>query len=186
MKLSERFTGGLGVQITSEVTSVKDEIREWTGVFHNHSSIYTIQKRLYKDDIYTEYKNVCTKTTSTLQRRHVQHLRGSVTYVNIHIDIVGPLPPSQGYTHILTLIDRTTRWAEAVPLSSTTAASCAEAFCTHWISRFGLPHTLTSDRGPQFTSSVGLISLHSSMSLTFTPRHFILNATALLNVFIAA
>jgi hypothetical protein len=53
MKLSERFTGGLGVQITSEVTSVKDEIREWTGVFHNHSSIYTIQKRLYKDDIYT-------------------------------------------------------------------------------------------------------------------------------------
>ncbi len=69
-----------------EVTTVKDEIQEWTGVFHNHSSIYTIQKRLYKDDIYTEYKNVCTKTTSTLQRRHVQHLRGSVTYISTYLE----------------------------------------------------------------------------------------------------
>jgi hypothetical protein len=29
--------------------------------------------------LFIQYKNVCTKTTSTLQRRHVQHLRGSVT-----------------------------------------------------------------------------------------------------------
>jgi hypothetical protein len=49
--------------------TVKDGIREWTSVFHNHSAIYA------------KYKNVCTKTTSTLQRRHVQHLRGTVTYV---------------------------------------------------------------------------------------------------------
>jgi hypothetical protein len=67
MKLSERFTGGLRVQITSEVTSVKDEIREWTGVFHNHSVVqrrhlYKIPKRLYKDDMYTS-KTTCTRTT---------------------------------------------------------------------------------------------------------------------------
>ncbi len=48
-------------------TTVKEEIWEWTRVFHNHSAIYT------------KYKNVCTKTTSTLQRQHVQHMRGSVT-----------------------------------------------------------------------------------------------------------
>jgi hypothetical protein len=59
--------GRLHVTDHVEVTSVKDEIREWTGVFHNHSAIYT------------KYKNICTKTTSTLQRRHVQHSRGTVT-----------------------------------------------------------------------------------------------------------
>jgi hypothetical protein len=42
-------------------------------------------------------------------------------FSHIHIDLVGPLPSSQGHTHILTVMDRTTRWAEAVPLPSTSA-----------------------------------------------------------------
>jgi hypothetical protein len=77
VKLSERFTGGLRVQITSEVTGVKDEIQEWIGVFHNHSAIYTKYKNVCTKT--TSIQKVCTKTTSTLQRRHVQHLKGSVT-----------------------------------------------------------------------------------------------------------
>jgi cleavage and polyadenylation specificity factor subunit 1 len=75
-------------------------------------------------------------------------------FSHIHIDLVGPLPPSQGHTHILTIIDRTTRWLEAVPLSSTSSKNCAEALISSWISRFGIPHTITSDRGSQFTSSI--------------------------------
>ena len=43
---------------------------------------------------------------------------------------------------------------EAVPLVQTTAAACAKTLVSHWISRFGVPQTLTSDRGPQFTSNV--------------------------------
>ena len=31
----------------------------------------------------------------------------------VHIDIVGPLPSSQGFTYLLTCIDRFTRWPEA-------------------------------------------------------------------------
>jgi hypothetical protein len=75
-------------------------------------------------------------------------------FSHIHIDIVGPLPSSQGHTHILTMIDRTTRWPEAAPLTSTTAADCASALITTWITRFGVPDTITSDRGTQFTSSI--------------------------------
>jgi hypothetical protein len=63
MKLSERFTGGLHVQILSEVTSVKDGIREWNGVFHNHSAIYAKYKNVvqrqhlhYKDDMYNTWE----------------------------------------------------------------------------------------------------------------------------------
>ena len=60
------------------------------------------------------------------------------------------------FCYILTMIDRTSRWPEAVPLSSITAESCARAFISTWISRFGVPALLTSDRGAQFTSSIWL------------------------------
>ncbi len=42
---------------------------------------------------------------------------------------------------------------EAVPLSDTSVAACAKALTFSWISRFGVPETITSDRGPQFTSN---------------------------------
>ncbi len=50
--------------------------------------------------------------------------------------------------------DGLNRWPEAVPLSSTAAADCAQTLLTGWIQRFGVPATITSDRGPQFIGSV--------------------------------
>ena len=52
------------------------------------------------------------------------------------------------------MVDRYTRWPEAIPLSDTSTLSCARALIMHWIARFGLPSHLTSDRGPQFTSDL--------------------------------
>lgn len=73
---------------------------------------------------------------------------------HINIDLVGPLPPSQGNTYLLTIVDRFTRWPEAIPLADTSTTTCARALVTHWISRFGMPLDITSDRGPQFTSNL--------------------------------
>ncbi len=39
---------------------------------------------------------------------------------------------------------------EAVSLSDTSVTAFAEALTFSWISRFGVPETITSDRGPQF------------------------------------
>ncbi|BHF76143.1 hypothetical protein SprV_0501924100 [Sparganum proliferum] len=77
-----------------------------------------------------------------------------VRFNHVHLDLIGPLPPSCGYTHILTAVDRFTRWPIAVPISDTSAENIAMVFLTHWISTFGVPATLTTDRGSQFQSSL--------------------------------
>ena len=75
-------------------------------------------------------------------------------FQHIHIDVVGPLPPCRGFTHLLTVIDRFTRWPEVIPVSETSAITLARALLYNWISRFGTPAHITSDRGAQFTSSL--------------------------------
>jgi transposase InsO family protein len=70
------------------------------------------------------------------------------------VDLVGPLQYSNSFGYFFTIIDRTSKWMEAVPLSETSAAACAKALTFSWISRFGVPETITSDHGPQFTSNL--------------------------------
>ena len=62
------------------------------------------------------------------------------------MDIVGPLPPFQGFQYLFTVVDRTTIWAEAFPLKDTTAESCIQTLIGI-ISRFGICSHITSDRG---------------------------------------
>ena len=91
----------------------------------------------------------------------------------IHIDLVGPLPPSRGCTYLLTCVDRFTRWPEAIPLTCITAEAVAQAFLTGWISRFGVPSTIVTDRGRQFESQLWntLMTLPGSKRARTTAYH---------------
>ena len=97
----------------------------------------------------------------------------------VHIDIVGPLPPSKGFTYLLTCVDRFTRWPEAIPLTNTTAESVAQAFLLGWVSRFGVPATIVTDRGRQFESQLwsSLMSLLGSKRSRSTAYHPQTNGT---------
>ena len=75
-------------------------------------------------------------------------------FEHVHVDLVGPLPLSSGYTYLFTVVDQTTRWPEAIPLAGITAANCAATLFHGWIQRFGVPAVITSDRGAQFTSAL--------------------------------
>ncbi|CAB0028406.1 unnamed protein product [Trichogramma brassicae] len=75
-------------------------------------------------------------------------------FQHVHMDLVGPLPECRGFSYLLTMIDRFSRWPEAVPLQDITAETVARAFVKHWVSRFGSPSTLTTDQGGQFESKL--------------------------------
>ncbi len=68
---------------------------------------------------------------------------------------MGPLPTSaEGFKYLFNIIDRSTRWVEAIPVKNMEAATIADALVAGWVSRFGVPAVITSDRGTQFMSAV--------------------------------
>nr|XP_037290588.1 uncharacterized protein K02A2.6-like [Rhipicephalus microplus] len=66
----------------------------------------------------------------------------------VHIDYAGPV---EGHM-LLVVVDAETKWLEAISRRSTTSEATVEALRPIF-ARFGLPHILVSDNGPQFVSA---------------------------------
>jgi hypothetical protein len=68
-----------------------------------------------------EWARTCIPCQRSKVHRHVRaplakYDPPTTRFDHVNVDLVGPLPPSRGYTYLFTMVDRFTRWPEAIPL----------------------------------------------------------------------
>ena len=126
-----------------------------------------LSKFYFWPNMKAEVRDWCRKCVNCQRNKVQRHTRAGLSllpeptkrFSDLHIDLVGPLnPPCQGKNMLLTIIDRWTGWAEALPLTmrgqAASAEACAKLLISQWIARFGIPRRITSDRGSQFVSKL--------------------------------
>ena len=74
-------------------------------------------------------------------------------FSHVHVDIT-MMPESNGHSYLLTMVDRFSRWPAAIPLKDINTETVINALAHGWIGAFGIPETITTARGSQFTSAV--------------------------------
>uniref|UniRef100_A0A8C5WCE5 Gypsy retrotransposon integrase-like protein 1 n=1 Tax=Leptobrachium leishanense TaxID=445787 RepID=A0A8C5WCE5_9ANUR len=72
---------------------------------------------------------------------------------DLSMDFIVDLPPSRQHTTIFVVVDRCTKMAHFIPaIGLPTAAQTATLFIREIFRLHGIPHSIVSDRGSQFTS----------------------------------
>ena len=86
----------------------------------------------------------------------------------LHVDFAGPIEGKM----LLVVIDAYSKWVEAIPIGSTTAASTIIQL-HKLLAQFGLPTTTVSDNGPQLTAQEfeDFCSSNSIKHIRVTPYH---------------
>merc|ERR1712212_523629 len=90
-----------------------------------------------KKDV-SNFVSRCQDCQAVKPFKTIRPVRGNIPvpdkrFSHLQVDIVGPLPPSEGHRYLLTVLDRTSRWIEALPLTEANSDSCARAFIRGWV-----------------------------------------------------
>lgn len=90
------------------------------------------------------------------------------------LDLIGYFTKAKGNKEYLVVVtDYFTKWIEANSLSRITWATLRTFVWKNIICRFGIPHTIISDNGLHFTSSV-VTDMYKELGIyhvTFTPQY---------------
>jgi transposase InsO family protein len=77
----------------------------------------------------------------------------SEAFERIAVDICGPFPiTSRKNRYMLVVTDFVSKWVEPIAIENQEAVTVADTLINDFISRFGVPAIIYSDRGSQFTS----------------------------------
>ena len=95
-------------------------------------------------------------------------------FERVHLDLIGPMGESEkGFRYVLVVIDVMTRFCIAEPLRSKEAIEVATVFFNSVVCKQGVPVTLVTDQGREFTNKVleGISKLLNMSHVKTTPYH---------------
>jgi len=148
------------------------------------ATIRLINTRYFWPSLQRDVKSWCTECLDCQKSKVGRHTRKQIgslpcpsqRFSHVHMDIVGPLDQDPLLpNYLLTVIDSHTRWLEVQPLKDISAKTVVKAFLFCWVSRFGPPLYLTTDRGTQFCSELmetvtEELGIHHIRTTAYNPR----------------
>jgi transposase InsO family protein len=74
--------------------------------------------------------------------------------VSLDILVLRGIPGANTHHYVLVIVDELTRYAEAYPLKNHTAETVSRVFLDHFMTRYGVPREILTDRGAEFVGEV--------------------------------
>jgi hypothetical protein len=105
----------------------------------------------------------CQRAKPSIPKTIVNYCKYEITEPNemITMDLTGKLPTTaRGNKYIMVIICSFTKYVEIYPLKTMEATEVAEKLVYGWISRYGVPKSILSDRGTNFQSMVVELTCH--------------------------
>jgi hypothetical protein len=158
-KYHNSTVGHRGIERTYQTMLSDAAITPWAGM---------------RKDIEEFIKNcvICQKVSHVKQMNNIQPFT-LASYAPMHriaVDTIGPInTTTEGYRHILVIIDAFSRYCRLYPIKDTTAQGAAEAL-VDWVCTFGIPHEMVNDNGPQFANRL-ITQLRQQMDIEAIPIH---------------
>lgn len=128
-------------------------------------------------------KKVCGQCEQCQRRKGHPRARGQdpgtratmpvVLGYHVHVDHVGPIKGNGKQYWLLSMTDVATRWPECVRVEDVTAETTARTLHREWLTRYGTPRYMTSDRGAAFTAQIieDMAAMMGIKQLLTTPGH---------------
>jgi transposase InsO family protein len=138
--------------------------QQHAGVCDHHATPRTLMGNVFRQGFYwptavadaSEIVRTCEgcqfyARNSNLPAQVLQTIPVTWPFAVWGLDIVGPLQKAPGgYTHLLVAIDNLSKWVEVRPITNLRAEH-AVTFFTDIVYRFGVPNSIITDNGSQFT-----------------------------------
>ena len=107
-----------------------------------------------------------------IQTASIQTFSENASYFNyrISMDTKGPInPPSNQNSYIHVIVDAFSHFVVTVPIKQNNAQNAVNSLLHHWITKFGPPVYLVTDRGTKYINSE-FANLCTTMGIRLSPR----------------